>query len=166
MKVNNDKITSNEIGQRVSRILINKRLMLKLNREDIAEATGISTASLARIESNQSDPKLSSLISICDALGLALDEVMTEAITKEKEVPLKMNNGQKTLSVMSTMKSNGLLPAHWTVIESEFQKTHGFKPKDFNQILADLSHARYSTINYPSIGRAVFKRVKRGTYDM
>lgn len=58
-----------DIGKQIR----NKRLSLNLRMEDISKDVGISRASLSSIENGSGNPSFSTVLKICDVLGLSID---------------------------------------------------------------------------------------------
>lgn len=65
---------NNELGRRLRA----RRQELHYSLRDLAERTGLSTASISQIERNLSAPSLRSLRAICTALGMSMGELFSE----------------------------------------------------------------------------------------
>ncbi len=57
----------------ISHAIRNRRRLLKLNQDDLAELAGISQRYLYSIETGQANPSLETLIKIIDVLGLRIE---------------------------------------------------------------------------------------------
>lgn len=143
----------------------NRRKVLGLTQEQFAKRIGISHITLNKLELGKIDPKLSVLYKVSNELEMSLINLFQNIQEKNWSDHQNMSDGDKTLKIMEKLDSLGKLPAHWKEIEEFFVAEYNYKPKDYNQVLADLSHPEHCN-NYPSIGKPVFKRVKRGTYQL
>lgn len=66
-------MTDNVVDQ-----LIARRKILKMTQQDIANATGIKRANIARIELKKTETSLDSLIRIAGAMGMILNITLDE----------------------------------------------------------------------------------------
>lgn len=66
-------MTDNVVDQ-----LIARRKILKMTQQDIANATGIKRANIARIELKKTEASLDSLIRIAGAMGMILNITLDE----------------------------------------------------------------------------------------
>lgn len=56
----------------IGKSIKSRRQLLRINQEDLAEITGISSRTIRNIEQGAANPELMSLIVLCDALGLEI----------------------------------------------------------------------------------------------
>lgn len=63
------------LGQKIKE----KRNLKGLTQEDLANLSGVNLRTIQRIENNQSQPRGKTLILICDALNIDLEELLLEA---------------------------------------------------------------------------------------
>ena len=59
-------------SHQVGRIVAARRKELGITQEELADLTGLSTRAIGQLELGQTSPRLSSLHSVLDALGLQL----------------------------------------------------------------------------------------------
>ena len=61
-----------DMGER----LRERRRMLKLSQEELARMTGVSTSFIGHIERAEKIPSLATIVSLCAALDMTLDEMV------------------------------------------------------------------------------------------
>ena len=60
------------------------RLKKEFTQEYIAEKAGVSIPHLSRIENGSGKPSLQTLVNICNALNVTIDDIMQDNITASK----------------------------------------------------------------------------------
>ena len=70
------------IGLRIREFRMNK----KLTQEKLAELTNLSVVHVSHIETANTNPSLSTLITLCNALQVTLDEVVCDSLIKSKDI--------------------------------------------------------------------------------
>lgn len=61
-----------ELRQAVAKSIRMARADKQLSQIEVAQAAGVGTARVSELESGKSDPRLSTLVRVTDALGLAV----------------------------------------------------------------------------------------------
>ena len=64
------------------------RLKLGLSQEQFAERTGLTVNYIARVERGESFPRLDSLITIINSLGVTADAIFCDVIDKSANYPI------------------------------------------------------------------------------
>lgn len=101
------------LGEKIRRIRKSKALTLK----DLAEATGFSVGFLSQVERSASEPSLSALRKISDALGvspyaLLEQETLNPMLVKaERRALVKLPNSTIQYEVVSPLASGNYLPS-------------------------------------------------------
>ena len=76
-------VSSSNEAKKVGAAIAMKRQELNYSQEDFAECIGISRNALGSIERGQSEMKLGTLISACDALGASPNELLPSRLSRE-----------------------------------------------------------------------------------
>ena len=80
--MNTDNIDYKAIGKRI-RIA---RLKAGMTQELLAEKAGLSTTHMSNIETGSSKLSLPAIISLADALGVSVDELLCDNVIRSREV--------------------------------------------------------------------------------
>ena len=59
--------------QQLTKIIKEERKSQKITQEQLADFTGLQRIGIVRIEAGQTEPKISTLLKICQMLGLRLE---------------------------------------------------------------------------------------------
>ena len=70
------------IGLRIREFRVN----MKMTQEKLAELANLSVVHVSHIETANTNPSLSTLIKLCNALQVKLDEVVCDSLVKGKEI--------------------------------------------------------------------------------
>jgi transcriptional regulator with XRE-family HTH domain len=59
--------------QKIGEIILNRRKVLKLSQQDLAEMAGVATKSVYQVENGQGNPGLITLSKLLEVLGLEIN---------------------------------------------------------------------------------------------
>lgn len=71
-----------------------ERVASRMTRDELAEAVGISAETLGRIVRGESDPPYSRLVAVAEALGVALQDILTRAEVVAGRIPRRAETAQ------------------------------------------------------------------------
>lgn len=72
--------------QSIGRRLQRRRIELEMTQAKLAEITDLSVPYISQIESGKKSARMSTLVSIANALGLSMDEIFAENVNKAEFV--------------------------------------------------------------------------------
>ena len=92
-----------------------------LSLDDVASATGLTKGYLSKVERNLSSPSMPVLVSICDALGVSLGQLISEdshvdVIRKESRISIELGGSQLSETLLTPSREKRIQVLH-SVIE-------------------------------------------------
>jgi transcriptional regulator with XRE-family HTH domain len=73
-----------DFQDRFAKVLLRRRLLARLNQEELAEKAGLHRTHVSVLERNQQVPSMAAVLKIANAFGLALSELFAEVESDEE----------------------------------------------------------------------------------
>jgi transcriptional regulator with XRE-family HTH domain len=83
-------IKENQIGKRIRKLRIERNI----TQQVLADEVNITKGYLSKIENSQSSPPVSTLLSLAKALGIEINDIFSEKVTKTKIFHMKKEERQ------------------------------------------------------------------------